>query len=162
MCEARSSLAAQEVMRQTGAVAVVYRYITASLPRPLAHSLSLALFLPPNTNDESFNLASSLPFLALRHSPTCASDNRWSAPDRHHNKLTPLTNSPSPAYFDIQEPQAGRQWANGAANPVQWKKGLLDDISSFDIEIGRLSVDGILFVAQHGASCFYPFIFLTC
>jgi hypothetical protein len=52
------------------------------------------------------------------------------------------------AYFDIQEPQAGRQWQNGAANPVQWKKGLLDDIPSFDIEIGRLSVDGILFVAQ--------------
>jgi len=52
------------------------------------------------------------------------------------------------AYFDIQEPQAGRQWQNGAANPAQWKKGLLDDIPSFDIEMGRLSVDGILFVAQ--------------
>lgn len=58
------------------------------------------------------------------------------------------------AYFNIQEPQAGRQWQNGAANPVQWKKGLLDDISSFDIEMGRLSVDGILFVAQHVPASF--------
>jgi hypothetical protein len=50
-------------------------------------------------------------------------------------------------YFNIQEPQPGRQWQNGAANPVQWTKGLLDDIPNFDIEIGRLSVDGILLVA---------------
>jgi len=51
------------------------------------------------------------------------------------------------AYFNIIEPQAGRQWQNGAANPVQWTKGLLDQIPTFDIEIGRLSVDGILLVA---------------
>lgn len=56
------------------------------------------------------------------------------------------------AYFDIQQPQAGTQWLNGAANPVQWKKGLLDDVPYFDIEIGRLSVDGILLVATNGLS----------
>jgi len=57
-------------------------------------------------------------------------------------------------YFDIQEPQAGRQWQNGAANPVQWRKGLLDDIPYFDVEIGRLSVDGILLVAMHVPATF--------
>lgn len=65
-----------------------------------------------------------------------------------------------PVYFDIQEPQPGRQWQNGVANPAQWKKGLLDDVPSFDIEIGRLSVDGILFVAQSGLSCpIHSFLF---
>jgi hypothetical protein len=67
---------------------------------------------------------------------------------------------PLPAYFDVLEPQAGRQWQNGVANPAQWKKGLLDGIPSFDIEIGRLSVDGILLVAESGVSNFpYSFSF---
>jgi len=57
-------------------------------------------------------------------------------------------------YFNIQEPQAGRQWPNGVANPVQWKKGLLDDVPYFDIEIGRLSVDGILLVATNVPATF--------
>jgi len=53
------------------------------------------------------------------------------------------------AYFSISEPAAGRQWANGVANPVQWTKGLLDGVQTFDIELARMNKDGILYVARN-------------
>lgn len=54
------------------------------------------------------------------------------------------------AYFVISEPSTGKQWANGVANPVQWTKGLLDGVSSFDIELARTNKDGILYLAHDG------------
>ncbi|EMD34991.1 hypothetical protein CERSUDRAFT_85741 [Gelatoporia subvermispora B] len=52
------------------------------------------------------------------------------------------------AYFIVNSPSSGMIWANGAANPVQWTKGLEDGIDSFDIELTRLSQQGLTFVAQ--------------
>ncbi|KAI0920705.1 hypothetical protein AcW1_002373 [Taiwanofungus camphoratus] len=51
-------------------------------------------------------------------------------------------------YFIITEPTTGVQWANGQSNLVSWSKGLLDGIDTFDIELQRLSVDGLSYIAQ--------------
>lgn len=148
-----------EVICRAGAVAVSFRalfrrFITAlsSLDHSLTtpHHLSS---LPPN--DEDFHLASYSRFLSLHHPFARPLDDcHQSVTDCHrvHKAAILRLSAFSPAYFDIQEPQAGRQWQNGVANPAQWRKGLLDDIPYFDIEIGRLSVDGILLVATHGLS----------
>lgn len=53
--------------------------------------------------------------------------------------------------FFITQPTLGTQWVNGQSNVVTWKKGLLDDIPSFDVELARLSSDGLIYVAQSGA-----------
>jgi hypothetical protein len=45
----------------------------------------------------------------------------------------------------------GTQWANGQPNLLTWQKGLLDGIRAFDVELTRLSTDGILYVATGGA-----------
>ncbi|EPQ50265.1 hypothetical protein GLOTRDRAFT_108667 [Gloeophyllum trabeum ATCC 11539] len=52
------------------------------------------------------------------------------------------------SYFEITAPSNGTQWVNGQANPVTWKKGLLDGITSFDVELARLSQDGLLYAAK--------------
>jgi len=52
------------------------------------------------------------------------------------------------AYFIITEPTSTTVWINGAANLVSWTKGLLDGIDTFDIEMTRLSQDGLTFVAR--------------
>jgi len=52
------------------------------------------------------------------------------------------------SYFEITTPSNGTQWVNGAANPVTWVKGLLDGITSFDVELARLSQDGLLYAAK--------------
>jgi len=62
--------------------------------------------------------------------------------------VAPLVNAQNGAYFSISEPAVGRQWANGVANPVQWTKGVLDQVESFDIELARMNKDGILYVAR--------------
>lgn len=56
------------------------------------------------------------------------------------------------AYFIVNEPAKGGQWVNGVANHVSWTKGLLDDVSSFDVEMSRMSVDGLIYVASYGTS----------
>ncbi|KAI0350556.1 hypothetical protein OH77DRAFT_1430894 [Trametes cingulata] len=60
--------------------------------------------------------------------------------------LLPLAYANS--YFVISQPSKGAQWANGAVNPVSWTKGLLDGVNSVDIELARLSQDGLIFVAR--------------
>ncbi|TFK48119.1 hypothetical protein OE88DRAFT_1664487 [Heliocybe sulcata] len=52
------------------------------------------------------------------------------------------------SYFEITSPSNGTQWVNGQANPVTWEKGLLDGITSFDVELARLSQDGLLYAAK--------------
>lgn len=52
--------------------------------------------------------------------------------------------------FVITQPAAGTQWANGAANLVSWTKGVGDGVDGVDIEMSRLSQDGIIFVARDG------------
>ncbi|KAI0083104.1 hypothetical protein BDY19DRAFT_910848 [Irpex rosettiformis] len=51
-------------------------------------------------------------------------------------------------YFIVTAPTAGTQWANGAANLVTWTKGVGDGIFAVDIEMSRLSQDGITYVAK--------------
>jgi len=51
-------------------------------------------------------------------------------------------------YFIITQPAAGTQWANGAANLVTWTKGLGDGIDGVDVEMSRMSMDGLFFVAK--------------
>lgn len=50
----------------------------------------------------------------------------------------------------VTAPTTGTQWANGAANLVSWTKGVDDGIDGVDIEMSRLSVDGIIYVAKDG------------
>jgi len=52
-------------------------------------------------------------------------------------------------YFIIDEPAAQRQWVNNAANLVSWSKGLLDGIEGFDVEMARMSTDGLTLVARN-------------
>ncbi|KAI0772328.1 hypothetical protein BD413DRAFT_474321, partial [Trametes elegans] len=52
------------------------------------------------------------------------------------------------AYFVIDQPAKGAKWANGEVNPVTWEKGLLDGVNIVDIELARLSTDGLIFVAR--------------
>lgn len=54
------------------------------------------------------------------------------------------------AYFVINQPTSSTQWSNGAANLVSWTKGLEDGIDAFDVELARLTDDGLIFVARDG------------
>ncbi|KAI0683018.1 hypothetical protein BC835DRAFT_1423695 [Cytidiella melzeri] len=51
-------------------------------------------------------------------------------------------------YFIVTAPSAGTQWANGAANLVSWVKGVDDGVDGVDVEMSRLSQDGIIYVAK--------------
>ncbi|CAA7262353.1 unnamed protein product [Cyclocybe aegerita] len=53
------------------------------------------------------------------------------------------------AYFIINEPSANRQWTNNAANLVSWSKGVLDGIHGFDVEMARMSQDGLMLIARN-------------
>jgi len=53
------------------------------------------------------------------------------------------------AYFVITEPTRDSQWRNGDPNPVTWRKGVLDGIATFDVEMARLGQDGLTFVARN-------------
>ncbi len=66
-----------------------------------------------------------------------------------------LTRWPA-GYFLINEPAAQREWANNAANLVTWSKGLLDGVDGFDVEMARMSTDGLMLVARNGEYlCFF-------
>ncbi|KAI1791375.1 hypothetical protein LXA43DRAFT_1094526 [Ganoderma leucocontextum] len=52
------------------------------------------------------------------------------------------------SYFVINTPTTGVQWSNDAVNPITWTKGLLDGVTSVDVELARMNEDGIVFVAR--------------
>jgi hypothetical protein len=52
-------------------------------------------------------------------------------------------------YFIITSPAAKSQWQNNAANLVSWEKALLDDINGFDLEMARMSTDGLTLIARN-------------
>ncbi|KAI0076845.1 hypothetical protein K474DRAFT_1183135 [Panus rudis PR-1116 ss-1] len=54
------------------------------------------------------------------------------------------------SYFIVNNPRQGDQWVNGNANHVSWTKGLLDGVDGVDVELSRLSQDGLIFVARDG------------
>ena len=51
----------------------------------------------------------------------------------------------------MNSPASGGTWVNGATNPITWTKGLLDDVSVFDIELSTMSSNGLIYVARSGA-----------
>ena len=58
----------------------------------------------------------------------------------------------------FHSPTTDTQWVNGLANPLSWSKGLLDGVNAVDIELARLSTDGLLKVALNGMS--YPLLLI--
>ncbi|KAJ7849104.1 hypothetical protein B0H14DRAFT_3867012 [Mycena olivaceomarginata] len=61
--------------------------------------------------------------------------------------------SPASAYFKATAPQLHDQWANGEARTVSWTKGAHDGVTSFDIEMSRLSTDGLTLIAKNVRFC---------
>ncbi|KAG7441279.1 uncharacterized protein BT62DRAFT_937313 [Guyanagaster necrorhizus] len=60
----------------------------------------------------------------------------------------PLVATVASAYFEITSPSENAQWRNGGVNVISWEKGTLDGIDSFDIEMTRLSEDGLTYIAS--------------
>jgi len=52
-------------------------------------------------------------------------------------------------YFIINNPAASAQWPNNAVNLITWEKGVLDGVDMFDMEMARMSTDGLTLVAQN-------------
>jgi hypothetical protein len=50
----------------------------------------------------------------------------------------------------VTAPKLNDQWANGEARMVSWTKGANDGVTSFDIEMSRLSTDGLTLIAKNG------------
>ncbi|KAJ7684802.1 hypothetical protein DFH06DRAFT_1156682 [Mycena polygramma] len=57
--------------------------------------------------------------------------------------------SSASAYFMVTAPKLNDQWANGDTRMVSWTKGAKDGITSFDIEMSRLSTDGLTLIAKN-------------
>ncbi|KAI0248862.1 hypothetical protein BJV78DRAFT_1156187 [Lactifluus subvellereus] len=51
-------------------------------------------------------------------------------------------------YFLVTSPTKGVEWVNGQTYPITWTKGLLDGIAQFDLELTRMSTEGLIFVAR--------------
>ncbi|KAH9031160.1 hypothetical protein EDB85DRAFT_1891277 [Lactarius pseudohatsudake] len=51
-------------------------------------------------------------------------------------------------YFKVTAPTKGIEWANGQTYPVTWTKGLLDGVDFVDLELTRMSTDGLILVAR--------------
>lgn len=54
------------------------------------------------------------------------------------------------AYFVIQSPGNTTQLVNNVANVITWTKGVDDGIFGFDLEMTRMSVDGLFLIARNG------------
>lgn len=52
-------------------------------------------------------------------------------------------------YFIISSPAAQSQWQNNVANLITWEKAVLDGIYGFDVEMARMSTDGLTLVARN-------------
>ena len=53
------------------------------------------------------------------------------------------------AYFIIQSPGNATQMVNNAANLISWQKGV-DNVVGFDLEMTRMTVDGLFLIARNG------------
>jgi len=52
-------------------------------------------------------------------------------------------------YWVVTEPTTGVEWTNGKTNLLSWSKALLDGIDEFDVEMQRLSVSGLTYIAHN-------------
>jgi hypothetical protein len=55
----------------------------------------------------------------------------------------------SASYFEITNPAPGVQWVNDGVNVITWDKGLRDGINGFDVEMARMSQDGLMLLARN-------------
>lgn len=53
-------------------------------------------------------------------------------------------------YFIIKSPGNGTQLVNNVTNVISWTKGVDDGIFGFDLEMTRMSVDGLFLIARNG------------
>ncbi|KAL0952284.1 hypothetical protein HGRIS_006574 [Hohenbuehelia grisea] len=53
------------------------------------------------------------------------------------------------AYFVVTTPTTNTVWKNGAANGVSWRKGVLDGIDHFDVQLTRMGQNGLFFIARN-------------
>jgi hypothetical protein len=68
-------------------------------------------------------------------------------PHRRHRPLMLLRPD-----FEVTSPPQGTTVGNGTVLPVTWKKGLLDAVEFLDLELTRMSQDGLIFVARDSTS----------
>lgn len=54
------------------------------------------------------------------------------------------------AYFIVEAPSLNGQWVNNATNVASWVKGAQDGIFGFDMEMTRMSQDGLFLMAKNG------------
>ena len=54
------------------------------------------------------------------------------------------------AYFIIETPGNGTQLVNNVTSAITWAKGVEDGIFGFDLEMTRMSVDGLYLIARNG------------
>jgi len=52
-------------------------------------------------------------------------------------------------YFIVSNPAASAQWSNNAANLLTWQKAVLDGVNMFDVEMSRMSTDGLTLIARN-------------
>jgi hypothetical protein len=52
----------------------------------------------------------------------------------------------------VTAPTKGVQWGNNQTYPVSWVKGLLDGVNYIDLELTRMSVDGLILIARDSTS----------
>ncbi|KAF8268482.1 hypothetical protein EI94DRAFT_1771571 [Lactarius quietus] len=48
----------------------------------------------------------------------------------------------------VTSPTKGAQWANNGTFPVSWVKGVLDGVDYIDLELTRVSTDGLILIAR--------------
>jgi len=53
------------------------------------------------------------------------------------------------AYFIIESPVNGTQLVNNVTNVISWTKGVKDGIYVFDLEMTRMTVDGLYLIARN-------------
>jgi len=53
------------------------------------------------------------------------------------------------AYFIIETPGNGTQLVNNVTNVITWSKGVQDGIFGFDLEMTRMSADGLYLIARN-------------
>jgi len=52
----------------------------------------------------------------------------------------------------VTYPTKGAQLENGQTYPITWEKGLLDGVNFFDLELTRMSSNGLILIARDSAS----------
>ena len=69
----------------------------------------------------------------------------------HDHALEHGYNHSFAAFFVVDNPGSnGTQYTNNAAYAITWQKGANDNIFGFDLEMTRMSVNGLYLIARNG------------